>query len=138
MKSLTEIGGKKTEEKSWNNEKERKKRGNEEKKMRMRIQFNSTLFYLSVKQNVQFMTWQNNLKGKSGPKLSSFHEKEKKKNFPTKWKNWTRNKVVINFWIFPYYRKTLLDQPSWIFNWVRWWCHTLTTYHISHIKVWKI
>ena len=30
-----------------------------------------------------------------------------------------------------YFQKILLDRSLWIFNWVRWWCHTLP--FITHV-----
>ena len=46
--------------------------------------------------------------------------------------NRIRNKEVVTFWNFTFFRKTFLDQSLWIFKWVSWWCHRLTICHIYY------
>ena len=40
----------------------------------------------------------------------------------------------MTFWNFSYFRKILLDQSLWVFNRVRWWCHTLTILKLLKIS----
>ena len=40
----------------------------------------------------------------------------------------------MTLWNFPYFWKTILDQSLWIFNRVRWWCHTLTIFYTFHLQ----
>ena len=76
------------------------------------------------------------LKGKSSPVQNYHNFKRKSKNFPTDWckndENRIRNKEVVTFWNFTFFRKTFLDQSLWIFKWVSWWCHRLTICHIYY------
>ena len=46
--------------------------------------------------------------------------------------NRIRNKEVVTFWNFKFFRKTFLGQSLWIFKWVSWWCHRLTICHIYY------
>ena len=78
------------------------------------------------------------LKGKSSPNYHNF--KRKSKNFPTDWyknyENRIRNKEVVTFWNFTFFRKTFLDQSLWIFKWVK-WCHHLTIFYTCHLQKWQ-
>ena len=52
------------------------------------------------------------------------------------WKS-DKNKEVVTFWNFTFFRKTFLDQSLWIFKWVSWWCHHLTIFYTFHLQNWQ-
>ena len=64
--------------------------------------------------------------------------KERVKIFPKDWckndENRIRNKEVVTFWNFTFFRKTFLDQSLWIFKWVSWWCHPLTIFYTFQLQ----
>ena len=59
-----------------------------------------------------------------------FFATEQCKNY----ENRIRNKEVMTFWNFTFFRKTFLDQSLWIFKWVSWWCHLLTIFYTFHYR----
>ena len=82
-----------------------------------------------------------NLKKKSTSYQNSINSKRERIFFPTEQckndENWIRNKEVMTFWNFTFFRKTLLDQSLWIFKWASWWCHPLTIFYSFHIQKWQ-